>query len=209
MPVLDCRPIGQDCDDDHHSKLVDRQGKNGNDTSPVFSNIPIGPAVAVHCEDCRPWTHRTVVDMCNHKHRDRSYVIQLTTNGRCISRNRQHIRPTTVTADKYIQHISNKQSNIKTDPLSEILNNNNTNPAIYGTRQVMNINNTSEQHNGLTTNKIPQQEPNMEQYNKKPDSGKERGTCGSAERKASLQENKVNRMRSGCIVRKPDRLMYT
>ena len=36
MPVLDHKPIGQDCDDDHHSKLVDRQGKNDNDTSPVF-----------------------------------------------------------------------------------------------------------------------------------------------------------------------------
>ena len=47
MPVLDCKPIRQDCDDDHHSKLVDRQGKNDNDTSPVFSNIPIGSGVAV------------------------------------------------------------------------------------------------------------------------------------------------------------------
>ena len=27
MPVLECKPIGQDCDDDHHSKVVDRQGK--------------------------------------------------------------------------------------------------------------------------------------------------------------------------------------
>ena len=45
MPVLDCKPIGQDCHDDHHSKLVDRQGKNDNDTSAVFSNIPIGSAV--------------------------------------------------------------------------------------------------------------------------------------------------------------------
>ena len=47
MPVLDCKPIRQDCDDNHHTKLVDRQGKNDNDTSPVFSNIPIGSAVAV------------------------------------------------------------------------------------------------------------------------------------------------------------------
>ena len=209
MPVVDCKPIGQDCDDDHHSKLVDRQGKNYNDTSPMFSNIPIGSAVAVQCEDSGAWTHGTVVETDNHNHHDRSYVIQLTTNGRCISRNRQHIRATTVTADKYLQHQSNKQSNIKTDPLAEILNNINKNPAIYGTRQERNINNTSEQYNEQTTNKIAQQEANIEQYDKKPDSGKERGTSSSHDRKASLQENKVNRMRSGHIVRKPDRLTYT
>ena len=49
----------------------------------------------------------------------------------------------------------------------------------------------------------------MEQYNKKPDSGKERGTSSSTNRKASLQEDEVNRTRSGCIIRKPDRLMHT
>ena len=107
MPVLDCKPIGQDCDDNHHSKLVDRQGKNDNDTSPVFSNIPIGSAVAVQCEDSRPWAHGTIVGMGNHNHHDRSYIIQLTKNGRCISRNRWHIKPTTVTADMYLQHQSN------------------------------------------------------------------------------------------------------
>ena len=142
--------------------------------------------------------------MGDHNHHDRSYVIQLTTNGRCISRNRWHIRPTTVTADKYLQHQSNKQSNIKTDPLAEMLNNINRNPAIYGTRQVRNINNTCEQYNEQTTNKIVQEEANIEQYNKKADSSQERGTSGTHNRKASLQENEVNRMRSGRIVRKPD-----
>ena len=175
----------------------------------MFSNIPIWSAVAVQCEHGGPWTHGTVVNTGNHNHHDRSYITQLITNGRHISRNRWHIRPTAVTADKYIQYQSSKQSNIKTDTLAEILNNINKNPAIYGTRQVKNINNTSEQHNGQTTYKIPQQEAKMEQYNKKPDSGKERGTSSSTDRKASLQENEVNRMRSGHIVRKPDRLMYT
>ena len=47
MPVLDHKPIGQDCDDDYHNKLVDRQHKNYNDVSPVFQYIPIGSAVAV------------------------------------------------------------------------------------------------------------------------------------------------------------------
>ena len=191
MPVVDCKPIGQDSDDDHHNKLVDRQGKNDNDTSPVFSNIPIGSAVAVQHEDSRPWTHGTVVDTGDLNHHDRSYVIQLTINGRHISRNGWHIRPTKVTEDKYLQHQYNKQPSIKTDPLTEILNNINRNPAIYSTRQARNTNNTCEQYNEQSTYKIAQQEANIEQYNKKPDSGKERGTSGSHNRRASLQENKV------------------
>ena len=47
MPVLDCKPIGQDYDDDYHSKLVDRQQRNNNDTSPVLAYIPIGSTVVV------------------------------------------------------------------------------------------------------------------------------------------------------------------
>ena len=47
MPVLDCKPIGQGCGDDHHNKLVDRQHKNDNDALPVFPYIPIASAVAI------------------------------------------------------------------------------------------------------------------------------------------------------------------
>ena len=208
MPVFDCKPTGQYCDDDHHSKLVDRQGKNDNDTSPLFSNIPIGSAVAVQLwgqQIMDPWDNSRygqpqppwqVIHYSTHK------------NGRCISRNRWPIKPTTVTADMYLQHQSNKQSNIKTDPLAEILNNIKRNPAIYTTRQVSNINNTSEQCNDQTTNKIVQEEADIEQYNKKADSSQERGTGSTCDKRTSLQENKVNRTRSRCIVRKPDRLTY-
>ena len=84
MSILDCKPIGQDCDDDHHNKLVDRQHKNYNDASPVFPYIPIGSAVAIQQEDSGLWTHGTVVGTGNHNHHNRSYTIQLTTNGRCI-----------------------------------------------------------------------------------------------------------------------------
>ena len=72
-----------------------------------------------------------------------------------------------MTADAYLQHQSNKQSNIKTDPCAEILNNINRNLAIYTTRHASNINNTSEQCNEQTTNKIVQEEADIEQYNKK------------------------------------------
>ena len=142
MPVVDWKPIGQECDDHHHTKLVERQRKNDNDTSPLFPNIPIGSAVAVQHEDGGPWTHGTVVGKGNHNHHDRSYVIQLTNNVRHISRNRQHIKPTTVTADTFLQHQSKKLSNKTTDPLAEILNNINNNPALYTTEQATTTSNT-------------------------------------------------------------------
>ena len=47
MPVIDSKPIGQDCDDDHQSQLLDRQCRNNNDASPVFASKPIGSAVVV------------------------------------------------------------------------------------------------------------------------------------------------------------------
>ena len=47
MPILDHKPIGQDQDDDHYGKLMERQHKNDNDTPSVFPYIPTGSAVAV------------------------------------------------------------------------------------------------------------------------------------------------------------------
>ena len=47
MPVLDCKPLVKDCDDDHHNKLVERQQKSTNDASAIFPCIPIGSAVVV------------------------------------------------------------------------------------------------------------------------------------------------------------------
>ena len=88
MPVLDHKPIGQDCDDDHHNKQVDRQQRNNYDASPVFEYIPIGSPVAVQQRDGRPWTHGTIVGTGIHNHHNRSYRIELTTNGRHITHNR-------------------------------------------------------------------------------------------------------------------------
>ena len=47
MPVLDRKPVGEDYDDEHNSRLVDRQHRNNNDASLIFASIPIGSAVAV------------------------------------------------------------------------------------------------------------------------------------------------------------------
>ena len=67
-------------------------------------------------------------------------MIQLTTNDRCITENRGHIKPTSVTADAYFQYQSNKQSNIKNRPLTDILNNINKNPTAYAKVQTPNVN---------------------------------------------------------------------
>ena len=82
MPVLDHKPIGQDCDDDHHSKLLDREHRNNNDASPIFASIPIGSAVVVQQQDGRLWTHGTIVGTGDHNHHNRAYTIQLMTNDR-------------------------------------------------------------------------------------------------------------------------------
>ena len=104
MPVIDRKPIGGDSDDEHHSKLVHRQHKNNinNGASPVFVSIPIGSTVAVQQEIGGLWTHGTIVGKGDYNHHNQSYTIQITTTGRRITCNRQHIRPTPITADDYI-----------------------------------------------------------------------------------------------------------
>ena len=121
MPVLDQKPISKDYDDKHHSKLLDRQHKNNNDASPVFASLPTGSAVVVQQENSRAWTHATVVNTGDHNHHDQVYTIQLTTNGRQITHNRWHIKPTSVTADTYLKYHTTKHVNTWTDPLEPIL----------------------------------------------------------------------------------------
>ena len=47
MPVIDCKPLVKECDDNHHNKLVDRQQRSTHDASAIFPCIPIGSAVVV------------------------------------------------------------------------------------------------------------------------------------------------------------------
>ena len=68
-------------------------------------------------------------------------MIQLTTNGRCITHNRCHIKPTTVTADAYIQYHSTKQQNARTDQLADTLNSITKIPVAYATIQTPNLDN--------------------------------------------------------------------
>ena len=82
MPAIDRKPVSIDSDE-HHKKLMHRQGKNqpNNDTSQIFVPIPIGSTVVVQCKDGGPWTHGMIVGKGNHNHCNRSYKIQVTTTG--------------------------------------------------------------------------------------------------------------------------------
>ena len=187
MPVVDQKLLWQDNDGDHHIKLVDRQRKNDNDTSPIFPTIPIGSAVSVQCEDGSLWTHGMVVDKGNHNHQGRAYIIQLTNNGRCISRNRHHIKPMTVMADAYLQHQSQKTFNKTADPLAEILNSINNNPALYATEQANTT--TKIHHQYKAQNTRGQKEADIEQYHKETGNNQEKGTTNICEKK--LMQHKL------------------
>ena len=117
MPTLDYKPIKCNCDDEHHNRLVTRQKKNSNDNATTLSHIPLESTAAVQREDGRLWTHGKVVNAGDHNHHDRSYIGQLTTTGKQITRNRCHIKPTNITADSYIQHHTNRHHIRTTDPL--------------------------------------------------------------------------------------------
>ena len=83
-------------------------------------SIPIGSTVAVQREDRGPWTNGTIIGNGDHNHHNRSYKIQVPNTGRIITCNRQHIKPTPITAEDYIHYQANKHP--KTDPLDAILN---------------------------------------------------------------------------------------
>ena len=50
MPIINCKPLVEDCDDDHYAKIIERQQKNNNYTAATFPCIPIGSAVVVQRE---------------------------------------------------------------------------------------------------------------------------------------------------------------
>ena len=78
-----------------------------------FTSIPIGSTLAVQQEDDGPWTHGTTVGKGDCNHHNQLYTIQLTITGRRISCNRQHIKPTSITADNYIHYQATKMQTDK------------------------------------------------------------------------------------------------
>ena len=145
MPVLDRKPVGEDYDDEHHSRLVDRQHKNDNDASPMLTFIPIGSAVVVWWEDGGLWTHGTIVGTGDHNHNNHSYTIQITTNGRRITCNRPHLKPTSVTADAYMQYQATKHIHKQNNLLEDILECIRNNPTRYASPKQNNGSNIENQ----------------------------------------------------------------
>ena len=78
--------------------------------------------------------------MGDHNHHDQAYTIQLTTNDRQITCNRQHIKPTSVAVETYLQYHEAKQAHTQMDPLDDILRYINNNPMAYANADT-NINN--------------------------------------------------------------------
>ena len=168
MSMIDRKPISVDNDDEHHKKIVHRQKKNdmNNDASQVFGSIPIGSTLAVQEEDRRLWTHGMIVGKGDHNHHNWPYKIKVTTTGTIITCNRQHIKPTSITADKYMHCQARKHTNIQTDPLDTILNHIKHNPRSYSNKIAYKNNNDSQDTHGEHVDKSNSQGGRQEQIEK-------------------------------------------
>ena len=113
-----------------------------------------------------------------------------------------------MTADRYLQHQSKKLSNKTTDPLAEILNNINNNPALYATEQAMTTSNTCDQYEEQNNTKSGQKEVDIEQDHNKAGDSRKKGIIDIYAKNDAAQENEVKRTKSGCIIKKLDRLIY-
>ena len=67
-------------------------------TMMLHKSLPIGSTVVVQWEDGGPWIHGTIIGKGDHNHHNQSYNVQVTTTGRIITCNRQHIKLTSITA---------------------------------------------------------------------------------------------------------------
>ena len=105
-------------------------------------SIPIGSTVVVQGEDRGLWTHGTVVGKGSH---NRSYKIQVTKTGRIIMCNRQHIKPTPITAENFLHNQANKHTN--RGPLDTILDHIQRHPTPPANRPITNT--------GITTILFP------------------------------------------------------
>ena len=211
MLVLDQRPVGKDYDDEHHSKLLDRQHKNNDDALPIFVSIPIGSAVVVQWEDGRPWTHGTIVDTGDHNHHGHAYIIQLTTNDRRITCNRWHIKPTSVTANAYLWYQITKHSNTWTDPLEDILKCISNNPMAYGNMHTCSNNIHKTQYHQQTKNTQPgrgqdHSQQSSEVVNK---DHRHKNMNPPEDNEIVQRKSEVVKTRCGQTVREPYRLSYT
>ena len=117
MPIINRPPVGIDNDEKHHKVLIIRETKNdkGKDTSVHFVSIPIESTVAVQWEEGGLWTHDIIEGKGDQNHHDKSYHIHITKTGRLVTQNRQHLKPTQISAEQYLWGQLHKHT--KTDPI--------------------------------------------------------------------------------------------
>ena len=82
-------------------------------------SLPTGSTVVVQHKDRGPLTHGTIEGKGDHNHHDRLYHICITKTGRLVTQNRQHIKPTWISAEQYF--CEQLQKHTKTDLLEKIL----------------------------------------------------------------------------------------
>ena len=113
-------------------------------------------------------------------------------------------------ADKYLQYQSTKQANTGADPLMEVLNNINKNPMAYISTHASKENNHNSQYNEQTSSSQKEEEKDKEQYNTVAINNKRwENISGSLAKGTMVKGNEIVKTRSGCTVKKPDRLAYT
>ena len=69
------------------------------DNARNYDLVSIGSTAAVQQEDGGVWTHGTIVGICNHCQKSRSYTIQITTTGCIVAMNSKHIKITPIAAE--------------------------------------------------------------------------------------------------------------
>ena len=142
-----------------------------------------------------------IVGKGDHNHHNWSYKIQITTTGRIITHYRQHIKPTSITAEEYMCYQARKHTNIQTDPLDGILDHIKNNPQSYSNRTTHNNNNDSQGtygEQGAINNSQGNRQEHIEKI-----SNETRMDNDNIKEGENIVKTKYGR-----IVRKPDRLMY-
>ena len=125
---------------------------------------------------------------------------KLTTNGRRITCNRQHIKPMSVTADAYIQYKATKHIHKQNDPLEDILECIRNNPMAYA---------TPKHYNKTSSQKMnDKQQANNVQQGKRQDPRQKIMNIPREDTGYTHQGNEVVITWYGRTIRKPDRLKY-
>ena len=117
------------------------------------------------------------------------------------SHNRQHIKPTSVTVDTYIQYQDTKNANRQTDLLDDILEHIKNNPVSYSNRTVQsNIINTQCTHN--------EQQPKYNPSERRQEYRQGTVTNMRQDNNRTQQDENVVKTRYQRTIRKSNRLTY-